>query len=181
KDLRYGNDELTSLTGRSRRARQEAQGLASLTNWENLTTNYKYGILRWITHIDGKKHLVELGNNRTLVVRLQKLPWDKWPIIDRAFSPISHDWDGVSIPDIIEDKQRFRASLINVAGDIVKADLNGMWIYRGAGFRKNQDFNFKFGKWIEFNGSQPLTDAAQPLQMKQVSQGVKFILDYLDA
>lgn len=179
-DLRYGNDELTSLTGRSRRARQEAQGLATLTNWENLTTNYKYGILRWLTHIKGEKYLVELGNNRTCVIRCQKLPWKYWPIIDRPFSPVSHDWDGVSIPDIIEDKQRFRANIINVAGDLVKADLNGMYIYRGTGFRKNQDFNFKFGKWIEYNGDKSLADAAAPLQMKQVSNGAKFILDFLD-
>lgn len=180
-NLHYGNDEITSLTGKSRRARQIAQGLPSLVNWENLTTNYKYGILRWLTHIDGEKYLIELGNNRTEVIRMTKLPWSYWPIVDTPFSPISHDWDGVSIPDIIEDKQRFRANLLNISGDIVKADLNGMWIYRGQGFRKNQDFNFKFGKWIEYNGEHPLTDAAAPLQMKQVSNGVKYIMDYLDA
>ncbi len=178
-ELRYGNDELTSLTGQSRRARQQAQGLPSLTNWENLTTNYKYGILRWFTHLDGKPHLVELGNNRTLVVRIQELDWHN-VLIDRPFSPISHDWDGVSIMDLLEDKQRYGANMMNLAGDIVKADLNGMWIYRGQGFRKEQDFNFKFGKWIEYNGTGPLQDAAQPLQMKRVSDGVKYVMDWLN-
>lgn len=178
--LRYGNDELTSLTAQNRRARQQAQGLPALTMWENLTTNYKYGILRWFTHIDGKPYLVELGNNRTLIVRIQELPWDYFPIIDRPFSPISHDWDGVSIMDLLEDKQRYGANMMNIAGDLVKADLNGMWIYRGQGFRKNQDFNFKFGKWIEFNGSQSLNDAAQPLQMKQLSAGVNYVMNWIN-
>lgn len=178
--LKYGNDEITSLTGKSRRARAEAQGLPSLSMWENLTTNYKYGILRWITHINGEKYLTEWGNNRTLLIRKQKLPWKYWPIIDRPFSPISHDWDGVSIMDLLEDKQRYGAKIMNVAGELIQADLNGMWIYRGQGFKKNQDFNFKFGKWIEYNGTHALNDAAQPLQMKKVSDGVKYVLDWLD-
>lgn len=179
-DLKYGNDEITSLTGKSRRARALAQGLPSLADWENLTTNYKYGILRWLTHINGQPYLTEWGNSRTSLIRIQKLPWDYFPINDRPFSPISHDWDGVSIMDLLEDKQRYGANMMNIAGDIVKADLNGMWIYRGKGFRKNQDFNFKFGKWIEFNGPQALADAAQPLQMKRVSDGVKYVMNWLD-
>lgn len=179
--LVMGNDELTSLTGKARRARNKAQGRPTLDNWENLTQNYKYGILRWFTHIDGELYLVELANNRTEVIRCQKMP-KGWgiPVIKRNFSPISHDWDGVSIMDLLEDKQRYGAKMMNLAGEIVQADLNGMWIYRGQGFNKDQDFNFKFGKWIQYNGKESLEDAARPLQMKQVSQGAKYVMDWLE-
>lgn len=177
--LKFGNDELTSFTAQARRERAKAQGRTILTNWENLTENYNYGILRWFTHIDGEKYLVELGNNRTEVVRCQRMEWDT-AIIQRKFSPIAHDPDGVSLFDLLEDKQRYGAKMMNVAGEIVMADLNGMWIYRGKGFRSNQDFSFKFGKWIQYDGDKALSDAAQPLQMKQISQGAKYVIDWLD-
>lgn len=178
--LVMGNDELSSLTAKARRARNKAQGRPTLDNWENLTENYKYAVLRTFTHIGGELCLVELANNRTQVIRYQKMP-KGWgiPVIKRNFSPIAHDWDGVSIMDLLEDKQRYGAKILNLAGELVQADLNGMWIYRGQGFRKNQDFNFKFGKWIEFNGKESLEDAAKPLQMKQVSQGAQYVMDWL--
>src|SRR3990167_2142088 len=175
-----GNEDLMSLTSDATRQRDVAQGREDTANWETQTTNFHYQILRWFTLIGGVKYLVELANNRTLLIRKQKIPFLVWPIIDRSFSPISHDWDGVSVADIIEDKQRFRAALINVAGDTAKADLNGMYLFHEDRFRKSQDFNFKFGKWIPVKGQGALQDAAQPLQMKQISNQVKFIMDFLD-
>lgn len=178
--LKRGED-LQSLIATTSRSRMAAQGLSDVFGFDNLTgSNAEYTILRWFTNWKGKKVLVELGNNRTQVVRLQEIPWDLWPVIDRTFSPISHDWDGVSIPDIIEDKQRFRSVLLNVAGDTEKANLNGMYLFHEDRFKKTQDFNFKFGKWIPVRGQGALQDAAQPLQTRQVGQGVKFIMEFLD-
>ena len=174
------SSDLFSLSSEASRQRDVAQGREDTFNWENQIENFQYTILRWMTLVKGEKYLVEAANNRTLIIRKQKLPWNYWPIIDRQFSPISHDWDGVSIPDIVEDKQRFRAALINVAGDTAKADLNGMYLFHEDRFRKTQDFNFKFGKWIPVKGQGALADAAQPLQTKQVSSQVKFIMDFLD-
>lgn len=181
-------NDLFSLSGETRRLRREAQGLNDLFTFENsVETNYEYSILRWFTHLPDKdtgitkKYIVEMANNRMLPIRLIELKKNYWPIIQRKFSPISHDWDGVSVPDLIEDKQRYKAKMLNTAGDIAQADLNGMYLFHEDRFRKTQDFNFKFNKWIPVKGTGSLQDAAAPLQTKQVSQTVKYILDYLDS
>ena len=179
-------NDLFSLSGEEERLRREAQGLNDIYTFENsIIDNYEYRILRWFTHIvDEKtgissKYIVELANNRMLPIRMVKLEKDYWCIIDRSFSPIAHDWDGVSIPDLVEDKQRFKAKMINLAGDTAMADLNGMYLFHEGRFRKTQDFNFKFNKWIPVKGDGSLQDAAMPLRTREVSNSVKYVLDYL--
>lgn len=172
---------MDSLMSNARQQRNQAQGLTDGFNLEsNLSENFEHNILRWFTFVDGERYVVELGNERTLLVRLTKLPWRQWPIIDRPLYPISHDWDGISVPDLTEDKQRMRSVLQNLGVDIVKADLNGQYLFREDRFRPGQDFTFRFGKWIPVKGQGSLQDAAQPLQTKQITNSVKFIMDLLD-
>lgn len=180
-------NDLYSLSGESERLRRSAQGLNDVWTFENsVVENYEYRILRWFTHIPdsetgiSKKYIVELANNRMLPIRMIEIKKDYWPLIHRKFSPMSHDPDGVSVPDLTEDKQRYKAKILNVAGDIAQADLNGQYLFHEDRFRKTQDFSFKFGKWIPVKGNGSLADAAIPLQTKQVSETVKFILNYLD-
>lgn len=178
---RDSSDSINSLMANARRQRRDAQGLADIFNIDSeLSENYEFTITRWFTFVNGKPCVVELGNERETVIRHTYLPWNKWPVIDRPLYPIAHDWDGVSIPDITEDKQRFRAVLQNLSADLVKADLNGQYLFDENRFRKNQDFSFRFGKWIPVRGNGSLSDAAQPLNTKQVSNSVRFILDLLD-
>lgn len=180
-------NDLFSLTGETNRLRREAQGLNDIFTYENsINENYEYSVLRWFTHVPDPKTgisykcIVEMANNRMLPIRVIKLKRDFWPIIQRKFSPISHDWDGVSIPDLVEDKQRFKAKMLNLAGDTAMADLNGMYLFHEDRFRKTQDFNFRFNKWMPVKGPGPLQDAAIPLRTREVSQSVQFVLNYLE-
>lgn len=180
-------NDLYSLSGESERLRRDAQGLNDIYTFENsVVENYEFRILRWFTHIPdpvtgiSSKYIIELANNRTLPIRVIKLDRNYWPIVHRKFSPMSHDPDGVSVPDLTEDKQRYKAKILNTAGEIAQADVNGMYLFHEERFRRTQDFNFKFGKWIPVKGQGALKDAAQPLQTKQVSNTVQFILNYLD-
>jgi len=186
-------NDLYSLSGESERLRRSAQGLNDIYTFENsVVENYEYRVLRWFTHIPdpvthiSSKYIVELANNRLLPVRVIKLedrdgnPKRYWPIVHRKFSPMAHDPDGVSVPDLTEDKQRYKAKILNTAGEIAQADVNGMYLFHEDRFRKTQDFNFKFGKWIPVRGAGALQDAAQPLRTKEISNTVQFILNYLE-
>ena len=164
---------LSSLYEEAKRQRREAQGFSDLFNRQE----GEYRVLQWFTIIGGKKYMVELANDRKLIVRKREMG-KRWPIIDRPCFPMAHDWDGVSIFDILEDKQRFRAALLNVYGDLARASLYPMRLYDETKIKKKQDLNFAFNKWIPVDG--PVGDASQLLAHPQGSSAAQFILEFLD-
>src|SRR3990167_11239343 len=96
-----------SLIGEVREARRAAQGNENFPQKEETLgkyNNYEFQLLNWLNTIKGEKYLITLGNNRTELIRLSPLKkYDsRWPLIDRAFYPMSNDWDGVTIPDLTE-------------------------------------------------------------------------------
>lgn len=160
------------------RARKEAQGFQTPYQSYSLTKNLDWTLLQWFTVIDGEKYMVELGNERTLIVRMEKIKGRDWPIIDRTMYPIAHDWDGVSVFDVMEDKQRFRAQLLNVYGDLAKAKLYDMWLYDENKIRKHVDLDFEFAKRIPVDGNP--ANSIVPLKHADAGGEVQFMLDFLD-
>ena len=175
---RQSGIDVFGLVEEMRRRRDEAQGRENMDALSEKRTNQSYTILQGFTIIDGEKYWVELGNDRNLLIRMEPIEGGKWPLIKRNFSPISHDWDGVSIPDILEDKQRFRAVLLNVLGDAARADVYPMYLFNEKKIKKSIDKNFAFNKWIPVDGD--IGDAAKPLQKANPSNLSQFILEFLD-
>ena len=177
KDLRNMKDEVLQ-------ARHEAQGRqTSKFDDESLTENYEFNLLQWFTHFEGKKIMITYANNRKLVVRYRELktkdkPAKKWPIIDRPIYPISHDWDGVTVPDLIEDKQRARSVMINLGMESAKADLYPMYLYDKKKITNPRDLDFQFNKFIPIKGD--TLNALAPVQKSIFHQQVNLILEILD-
>jgi len=175
KDLKSPIDEM-------RQERRAAQGLTSYDKDEETLDrkkNYEFRLLEWLTHINGKKYLITLGNNRGMIVRVQKMKdQDRWPIIDRSIWPISHDWDGVSIPDLTEDKQRFRSVLLNLTGRVAKADAMGRFAYDKRKIKNYAELDFASLKYVGVEGD-PRT-AIFPLQGGNTFAYVREIYEVLD-
>lgn len=170
-----------SLLFEAEQARNTAQGRQSSMN---RSEGGGYRITQGFTNIDGVFHLVELTNNRTILIRLEPLyendkPMECIPLIDRPFSPIAHDWDGVNVFDILEDKQRFRAALINVIGEGARADVYPMRLFDKNKIPKELDKSYAPFKWMPVNG--PVGDAVQSLQPAGYIQKAQFILEFLAA
>ena len=176
-------DSLTqyqSLLAEAEQARNTAQ---NRQNQVSRGESGGYRIRQGFTMIDGVFHLVEMGNQGNLLIRLEPLlernkPIKFIPLIDRAFSPIAHDWDGVSIFDILEDKQRFRAALVNVIGEGARADVYPMRLFDKNKVPKELDKSYAMNKWLAVNG--PVGDAVQTLQPAGYIQKAQFILEFLD-
>lgn len=177
--LKKDEGRMLSLTFEARQARADAQGMTNLGTFENkLSENYEFRILQWFTHLDGEKYLVELGNERKTIVRIEKLKWNRWPIIDRPCFPMAHDWRGVSVFDILEDKQRFRAVMLNYLGDHARSDVHPMYLFDENSIRKQIDKNFGFNKWIPVSGNP--RDKVMALQKAQISSQTAFLLNFFD-
>jgi len=127
-ELKTGR-ELKSLLIKAKQKRRKAQGLSEINDKEDqLKKNAEYDLVEWFTHINGEKFIVTLGNSMTKLVRLTKLEKKTWPAINRKLFPMAHDWDGVSVPDLIEDKQRARAIFQNLGRISAKAAVEPMYL-----------------------------------------------------
>ena len=179
KRLRKDKDVRHSLTAKAKEARRDAQGLDEVSDKEEaLDENYEYQLLEWFTHIDGKKYIVTVGNGRKLLVRYQELKTDRWALIDRPLFPMSHNWDGVNIPDLIEDKQRARAVMINLGMESAKADLYPMYLFNKRKITNERDLDFEFNKFIPVKGD--VNNVVTPVQKSVFHQQVNLILNILD-
>ena len=172
--------DMNSLIDDARQARDEAQGRDRFYPDEDaLDENYEYQLLNWFTTIKGERYLVTLGNRRTTLVWLFKLKYGKlWPVIDRSLFPMSNDWDGVSIPDITEDKQRARAKLLNLGVKSAVIDALPQYLYDNTRIKNKNELNWESNKFIGVAG--PTNDAMAPVQKSVVHQYVNAIMDMLD-
>lgn len=180
KDLKTDSTDLTSLFDRNEQIRQEAQGFANTAKWQGELKgdNATFRLLEWITNYKGKLILVTLADNRKKVIRYTEIKGKKIPIMDRALYPIANDWDGVSIPDLTEDKQRARAKLTNLGIKVAESGLYPMYLFDTNRIKNRADLNYEQNKFIGVDGNP--TGAVQIMQKDQIKQDVGFILNTLD-
>lgn len=177
----------------NRIAYQNAQGLTPSLS-ESFGDNKMYPLLEWCTHwtppgqTKARKCLVTLANKQRKVVRYHEFeengkPAETWPVTDRHMYPMSHDWDGTSVPDVCEDDQRARAILKNLGIKSVKADLYPMYVYDKNRVKNETDLNFGFNKFIAIDSvnGQDVRTALNPLQKAQFNIAVyNYMMEMLE-
>lgn len=135
----------------ARQARDDARGLDS--SWpDDVEKNRTYALKAGYTWIDGKRYLVEAGKDATVVVRLQRVMTDYWPVQDSYIYPMPHTsvMGMPGCPDFTEDKQRAKATLQNYTLDAAKYDVLPMWLFdRDKIVNKQQLREFRAGKMVE--------------------------------
>ncbi len=180
-DLGKSDNDLRSLIDSNRQLRADAQGLSNpQTVLEPIHgENAEYRILTWFTHWRGKPIMVELAKNRKKIVRYLELKQPTFPIFDRSMYPISHDWDGVSVPDIVEDKQRARAVALNLSLKSIKSNLHPRYVYDTNKIKNRGDLNIKSDRHIGVDGS--TNDVISAVPTTPIKQEVNWILDILDS
>ncbi len=154
------------LLRESHEARNNAQNLQNnKPSVESLLgDNGEYDLFIWYTHFDHnggvRKVKVWLANDLTDVVGIQDLEpvgtpeWvSRWKLIDRPLYPHSHDYDGTSVPDLTEDKQRARAVAVNLGMRAVKSDLYANYLYDSTRITNRNDLKTGFNKMIPVDGN----------------------------
>ena len=93
----------------------------------NTTNKWKpiYWIYNHYTTIKGKKYLVTLANDDSLLIRFEEIKpvyeeekknpnLIKFPVIVNHYEPFKWDPFGISVPDLLEDKQRIEQLFLNL-------------------------------------------------------------------
>lgn len=173
KDLRSFTDEAESLS-------QEARGYQQTSKFSGLKgDNVDHRVLEWFTIWKGKRVFVTLADNRKTVIRYHELKTKDIPVIDRRIYPVPNSFDGISIPDLVEDKQRARAVLQNLGLKGAKANLHPMYLFNANKIKNRADLNFDFNKFIPVEGD--VNGAVVTMPKDVVKQEVQYIMDVLDA
>jgi len=188
RDISRGGS-ITSLYQDASEARNNAQNRQTQKNeGDNLGANAGHIITRWYTHFkignEVKKVKVWLANDRSKLLAVQVIKnQDYWPFIDRPLYPTSHDWDGTSIPDLTEDKQRARAIAQNLGLKAMEADLYPSYIYDSTKITNRGDLTrIANNKFIPVDPKdQNLNTAIVPMQKASPNMALlDFIYNSLD-
>lgn len=184
KDLKpdRGGEQNRSPFDRNHDARNVAQGMGSLSqkSYDLIGDNRRHRVLHWFTWYNGGLCFVTLAENRTKVIRYERMPksLNFIPVIDRSLFPISHDLHGVSIPDLVEDKQRARSVLQNLVLKSARLSVLPRYLYNTNKIKNRRDLDVEFNKHIAVDG--PTDGAIEPVKNSIIGQEVSFIMDLLD-
>lgn len=182
-ELKAG-EEVNSLIKRANDSRDKASGLDNVkdNSEADLGDSENINCLDWYTYYNGEKVNVILANNKSKVIKITKTG-DTWGLIDRRMYPNSHSWEGVSVPDLIEDKQRQRSVVLNLALQGMKADLYPSYIYDENRIKNKADLmSVKMNKYVGVDGEGDIRGAVAPINKAQANQNMAaWILQTLDA
>lgn len=180
-----------SLLQQARQGRADALGVQyenMKVNQNDFGVNAEYELLEWYTHFDfgdvigTQKVLATLGNERSKIIRIRILPSDYWRVSERALFPVSHQNYGVSIPDLIEDKQRARAVTQNLTLRALKSELYPTYGYSNKRINNRADLDFGFNKFIPIEGEGDIRGAIQPINKVTLDKNlIDYVLDTLDS
>lgn len=182
KNLKSDNSrDQRSLIDRNHDARNEAHGLSATANksYNLIGDNRRHRLLNWFTFYNGNLVLVTLAEDRTKVIRYQIIKHRKTiPVVQRSLFPISHELHGVSIPDLVEDKQRARSVLQNISLKAAKLNVLPRYMYNSLKIKNRRDLDPEFNKHIAVEGDP--NNTLVPVQTQSLKAEVQYILDVLD-
>jgi hypothetical protein len=110
-----------------------------------------------------RKYLVTVDETVTEIFRIEEIEpvtakerenpeYIPWPISLNHYMPQREDPFGVSIPDLIEDKQRAKSIFKNLRVAAEKANLYPMYMYNRDKILNRRDLDFAFNKFIAVRG-----------------------------
>ena len=183
--LKKGADNESAKKHEAREQRMEALG-GEIAHFDksNMGDNNVYEILEWRTWWDGKKVLLLLTPDRKSILGGKILPTveDKsvsWFVSAKRFNPQPHQFKGMSLPDLLEDKQRKKAILINDAINLTRVTVYGSNAYNKNQIKNLADLKWGYDKWIAVDGD-PRTAIAPVYKDRPDLNVLDNMLSYLD-
>ncbi len=177
-----GDNKNRSPFDRNHEARNEANGFGSAPNKTYALTgdNRRHRILNWFTWYNGDLVFCTLAEDRTKVIRFEKLPKNQKyiPVMERTLFPVSHELSGVSIPDLVEDKQRARSVLQNLVLKSARLSVLPRFLYNTNKIKNKRNLDPEFNKHIGVDGS--VEGAVEPMKNAIIGQEVAYIMNLLD-
>ena len=143
----------------ARKERLEALGGSySHLKRDDMQDNNVYELVQWRTMFNGKKVVLVLNAKRSKILGSRYLPQDdkgrslSWFIASKRFNPQPHQFKGMSLPDLLEDKQRHKAMIINDQINLARSLTYGSYVYDSTKIKNKMDLKWGYDKWIGVDG-----------------------------
>lgn len=158
-------EKATETRSAEEQKRQSAWARARGYNTSGSGEHEKHTVYWHFTIIDGYKYLTASANSRGVLLGIYKLEPETdeekkdpllvpWPFSLKYFSPNPHDYYGVSVPDLLKDKQTRFSKLFNLEYTRALRDSFGDDVFYNPEKVKNT-LDLKTpsveGRWIEMN------------------------------
>lgn len=162
-------------------ARAEAMGAEAGNKDEAIVgENKQFKLVEWRTWFEGKRVLATFANDKSLLVRVEEIKGDSWGVIAKRIWRQSHQFQGTSVGDLVEDKQRMKAILLNTGLKSLQSSLYPNYIYNSQVIKNKKDLTHKgFNKYIPSDG--PVNNVVAPLPKDRVDYGFySYLFNALD-
>jgi hypothetical protein len=143
----------------ARKERLEALGGSySHLKRDDMQDNNVYELVQWRTMFNGKKVVIITNSKISKVLGARYLPQDNkgnslsWFVVAKRFNPQPHQFKGVSLPDLLEDKQRHKAMIINDQINLARSLTYGSYVYDATKINNKMDLKWGYDKWIGVDG-----------------------------
>ena len=150
----------------------------------NMGDNNVYEVVEHRTNWKGSKVVVVLTQDLQHIVGCKELPKDKgrsisWFVGDVKFNPQPNQYKGVSLPDILEDKQRSKAILLNDTIRVARSAVYGSYAYDAERIKNVADLRWGIDKFIPVTGNP--NDVIVPIRKFSPDMPLlSNMLDYMD-
>jgi hypothetical protein len=170
---------LNTQTRQAEQARKEAKNEVSQNEPQDYE-NKKYIVLEWFTIRGSKKvHFYTDFNCSILLSEVKPLVFkdNLFPFVVYPFSPVSHELSSISVPDLLEDKQRASAILLNLGLAMEKAKLYPRYLFDRNAILNIQDLkNIQFNKYIPVDAAgRSIRDIIAPLEQSSITNSTDAI------
>lgn len=170
----------------ARQKRMEAMG-GNVAHFDNnsMGDNNVYEILQWRTWWEGKKTITLLTPEAKEFLGGAVMPLDEdgksisWFVGSKRFNPTPHSFRGTSLPDILEDKQRKKAVIVNDLINLARSHVYGSYGFDRSKIKNIADLKWGYDKYIAVDGD-PRT-AIAPITKDTGSLAlIDNVLQYMD-
>ena len=143
----------------ARKERLEAQGgTYSHLKRDDMQDNNVYELVQWRTIFKGRKIVLVLNAKRSKILGARYLPQNEngeslsWFVVAKKFNPQPHQFKGMSLADLLEDKQRHKAMIINDQINLARSLTYGSYVYDTTKIKNKLDLKWGYDKWIGVDG-----------------------------
>lgn len=172
----------------AKKARDEAQNNiydSAAVNLGGDTGNFL--VTEWWTFDDNGDRIylevlgdINKGLTKSCIVRYEKLAFqDHWALVNRVLMPLGETFRGLSIPDLIEDKQRYTAKFLNLALKNAEFATYGQYLVNTKVLNIDQVGTPAPLKLIPVDGD--TTGAMSPVAREGLRNEFQWVMQYMDA